>query len=172
MKPILIILYTHILLFANQFDIDAAKRLDTNLNKCDQGDVQACLDAGGEYQYGQEDNPKLFVYYKKACELNDSYGCWKLGHSYREISMDLKKAKETFIRSCELGNLQGCIDAGLTEHFNELMYQYARKLLHSKDVIRKKNSLGTIIYCTKDMKLCKTENEVSEFYYLNKEGKK
>jgi len=50
-----------------------------------------------------------------------------------------------------------------------LQYEAAQKLLGNKNIILKINSLGIEIYCTKDMKLCKTDKEVNKYYYDNLE---
>jgi len=144
-----------------------AKELQKDIQLCNGGNIKSCLSAGGYYQYFDEDNPKLFIYYKKACNLNDSYSCWKLGHSYREISYptDYKKAKEAYSKACDLGNLQGCIDADREEYYQKLMNIAAKRLLKTKNIIKKVNSLDIAIYCTKNRKLCKTDREVNEYHY-------
>ena len=146
-----------------------AKELQKDIQLCNGGNIKSCLSAGGYYQYFDEDNPKLFIYYKKACNLNDSYSCWKLGHSYQVIGKfpDHEKAKEAFLKSCNLGNLQGCIDGGREKFAYKLIYKSAQRLLGHKNIIKTENSLGITIFCTNNMKLCKTDKEVNKYYYDN-----
>ncbi len=43
------------------------------------------------------------------------------------------------------------------------MMQKARHILHTRNICTTINSKGIMIYCTKSMKLCKTEQEVIDF---------
>jgi len=100
------LLFSFVILFATDI-----KQIE---NKCNSGDLQACLDAGNYYGTEQNLNPKKSIkYFSLACNKGNAKACAVLGFCYQSNwfgyeKNNKKKAVELFKKSCNGNSGYGC----------------------------------------------------------------
>lgn len=99
--------------------VDNTKLLQSEIEKCSNGDSRACFGAGSLYDTGEggikQDLAKAAIYYEKACNGGNFDGCINLGGLYYAgdgVAKDANKAKKLYIKACDLGGSVGCGAAG------------------------------------------------------------
>lgn len=128
MKKFLLLLALFGFAFAqNKNDLRAKEAPNALLKACEQGYIEACLDAGVYYAAGmsiKQNVQKALEYYSKACDKSDKIACFNMAGLYlninnnENIKRDLSKAKEFYNKACELGDVGRCYFLWLLEREN------------------------------------------------------
>lgn len=82
--------------------------------KCENGDLNACNDAGANHEF-LGDYKSAFANYDKACKGGIELGCANLGLLYEHgqgVSKDPRQAFELYKNSCNRGGMHSCYHLG------------------------------------------------------------
>lgn len=139
---------------------------------CDYGMASACAIVAKMYEDGEivtfdgvnhekkvkKQPKKALKFYKKACSLGDNIACKdynklasKLGLKSNSIKKDNKNYSIKSYNTKKIYTIKGKKPCKLIFKNKQLIQNSCKRL---------KNSKGVLIYCTKDMKVCKTKTEI------------
>ncbi len=96
--------------------VSAAAAADAQ-KKCNDGDGQACMELGNEFQNGinglAKDEARATRLFYKACEKDDATGCGALGNAFAYgfggTQKDMKVAKKWYEKACKIGDGASCL---------------------------------------------------------------
>lgn len=110
------------------------------LDKCNEGEVQACLNLG-ELSLGVGHFDASLSFLKKACDFKSGEGCLAVAQYYSFPNLrDDDKIKDFLEKACEFGGIQTC---GKFEGYKEVLGQDKVEYFIEKDIEKgKKENLG------------------------------